>query len=147
MSINGFTLFSSCSHNKNMSSVYLHHKYSLYSDSIYTSSFSSAIDKMLYRGANLVPVAVSRFYLSVFLQNVNMLFFNTTLAKSVIVSVEEYFSFWLWSRFLFFFFSIIITMYIDLLVTRMLKIKVNKTRQHRTQNLQKTYTAYCKFCT
>ena len=47
----------------------------------------------------------------------------------------------------FLFFSIIITMYIDSLVTNILKIKVNKTRQHRTQNLQKTYTAYCKFCT
>ena len=46
-----------------------------------------------------------------------------------------------------FFFSIIITMYIDSLVTNILKIKANKTRQHRTQNLQKTYTACCKFCT
>ena len=46
-----------------------------------------------------------------------------------------------------FFFSIIITMYIDSVVTNILKIKVNKTRQHRAQNLQKTYTAYCKICT
>ena len=38
-------------------------------------------------------------------------------------------------------------MYFDSLVTNILKTKVNKTRQHRTQNLQKTYTAYCKFCT
>ena len=38
-------------------------------------------------------------------------------------------------------------MYIDSLVTNILKIKLNKTRQHRTQNLQKTCTAYCKFCT
>ena len=45
------------------------------------------------------------------------------------------------------FFSIIITRYIDSLVTNILKVKVNKTRQHRTQNLQKAYTAYCKFCT
>ena len=37
---------------------------------------------------------------------------------------------------LLFYFSIIITMYIDSLVTNILKIKVNKTRQHRTQNLQ-----------
>ena len=37
-------------------------------------------------------------------------------------------------------------MYIDSLVTNILKLKANKTRQHRTQNLQKTYTAYCKFC-
>ena len=33
------------------------------------------------------------------------------------------------------FFSIIITMYIDSLVTNILKIKGNKTRQHRTQKL------------
>ena len=45
------------------------------------------------------------------------------------------------------FFSIIITMYIDSLITNILKIKVNKARQHRTQNLQKTCTTYCKFCT
>ena len=38
-------------------------------------------------------------------------------------------------------------MHIDSLVTNKLKIKVNKTRQQRTQNLQKTYTACCKFCT
>ena len=38
-------------------------------------------------------------------------------------------------------------MYIDSLVTNILKIKENKTRQHRAQNLQKTDTAYCKFCT
>ena len=43
-------------------------------------------------------------------------------------------------------FSIIITMYIDSLVTHKLKIKVNKTRQQRTQNLQKTHNACCKFC-
>ena len=28
-----------------------------------------------------------------------------------------------------------------------IKNKSNKARQNRTQNLQKTYTAYCKFCT
>ena len=28
-----------------------------------------------------------------------------------------------------------------------IKNKVNKTMQHRTQNLQKTYTSCCKFCT
>ena len=38
-------------------------------------------------------------------------------------------------------------MYIDSLVTNILKIKLNKTGQYRTQNLQKTCTAYCKFCT
>ena len=44
-------------------------------------------------------------------------------------------------------FFIIITMYIDSLVTNKLKIKVNKTRQHMTQNLLKTYTACCKLST
>ena len=53
-----------------------------------------------------------------------------------------------WSvAFIDFFFSIIITMYIDSLVTNKLKIKVNKRRQHMTQNLQKAYKACCKFCT
>ena len=47
----------------------------------------------------------------------------------------------------YFFFSIIITMYIELIVTNILKLKVNKTRQHRTQNLRKIYFAFCKFCT
>ena len=37
-------------------------------------------------------------------------------------------------------------MYIDSLVTNILKIKVNKTRQHRTQNLQETYATCCNFC-
>ena len=40
------------------------------------------INKMLYGGANFVPIAVPRFCLSVFFPNVNMLFFNTTSAKS-----------------------------------------------------------------
>ena len=48
---------------------------------------------MLYRGANFVPIAVPCFCLSVFFPNVNMLFFNTTSAKSIMVSVETYFSF------------------------------------------------------
>ena len=45
------------------------------------------------------------------------------------------------------FFSIMITIYIDSLITNKLKIKVNKIRQDRTQNLQKTYTACCNLCT
>ena len=93
LSINDFNLFSPCSHKKNMSSIYLHHKYGLYSDSSTISSSSSAINKMLYRGAYFVPVAIPRFCLSVIFPNVNMLFFNTTSAKSIIVSIETYFSF------------------------------------------------------
>ena len=80
--------------------MYLHHKYGLYSDSFIISSSSSAINKMLYGGASLVPIAVPRFCLSVFFPNVDMLFFNTTSAKSILVSVETYFSFQLSIRFL-----------------------------------------------
>ena len=55
---------------------------------------------MLYGGANFVPIAVPRFCLCVFFPNVNMLFFNTTSAKSIMVSVETYFSFRVSSLFL-----------------------------------------------
>ena len=55
---------------------------------------------MLHGGAEFVPIAVPRFCLSVFFPNVNMLFFNTTSAKSIMVSVETYFSFRVSSHFL-----------------------------------------------
>ena len=97
LSIKNFNLFS---HKKIMSSMYLHRKYGLYSDSFIISYSSSAINKTLYIGVNLVPIAVSRFYLSIFFSNVNMLIFNTISAKSIIVSVGTYFSFQLSSRFL-----------------------------------------------
>ena len=100
LSINDFNLFSPCSYKKNMSSVYLHHKYSLYSDSFTTSSSSSFVNKMLYRVANLLPIAVPRFCLSVFFPNVNVSFYNITSAKSIMVSVETYFSFWVSSHFI-----------------------------------------------
>ena len=61
---------------------------------------SSAVSKMLYGGASLLPIAVPRFCLSVVFPNVNMLFFNTTSAKSIMVSIETYFSFELSSYFL-----------------------------------------------
>ena len=83
-----------------MSSMYLHVKYGLYSDSFIISSSSSAIVKMLYRGTNLVPIAVPRFCLSIFFPNVSMLIFNATSAKSIMVPVETYFSFQLSGRFL-----------------------------------------------
>ena len=76
---------------KNMSSMYLDHKYDLHSDSF---------NKMLYGGANFVPIPVPHFCLRVFFPNVNTLFFNTTSAKSIMVSVETYFSFRVWSQFL-----------------------------------------------
>ena len=80
--------------------MYLHHKYGFYSDSFIISSSSSAVSKMLYGGASLVPIAVPRLCLSVVFPNVNMLFFNSTSAKSIMVSVETYFSFELSSYFL-----------------------------------------------
>ena len=80
LSIKKINLFS---HKKIMSSMYLHGKYGLYSDSFIISPSSSSINKML----------------SIFFPNVNMLIFNTTFAKSIMVSVETYFSFQLSSRF------------------------------------------------
>ena len=70
LSINDFNLFSPCSHKKNILSMYLHYRYCLYSDSFVIFSSISAINKMLYRGANLVPIAVPYFCLSVFFLNV-----------------------------------------------------------------------------
>ena len=42
---------------------------------------------MLYRGANLVPIAVLQSCLSVFSPNVNI---NATSAKSIIVAVDTH---------------------------------------------------------
>ena len=86
-------LFSPCSHEKNMPSSYLHHKYGLCSDSFIISCSRSVINKMLYGCADLVPIAVPCFNSSLFFPNVSVLFFNTTFAKSITVSVEIYFSF------------------------------------------------------
>ena len=97
LSIKNFELFSL---KKIMASRYFHHKYSLYSDYFIIFSFSFDINQMLYRGASLVPIAVPRFCLSIFFPNVNMLIFNTTSAKSIMMSIEAYFSFQLSSRFL-----------------------------------------------
>ena len=58
-----FTLFPPASDKKNMSSMYLHHKYGLNSDSFIISSASFAINKMLYRGADLVPITFPLFLL------------------------------------------------------------------------------------
>ena len=83
-----------------MPSIYHHHKYGLYSDSFIISSSSSVINKMLYGGADFVPTAVPCFCLIIFFLNVNMLFFNTTSAKFVMVSDKTNFSFRVSSRFL-----------------------------------------------
>ena len=45
---------------------------------------------MLHGSANFVPQAVHRFCSTVFFPNVNILFFNTTSAKSIMVSIETY---------------------------------------------------------
>ena len=100
LSKNDFDLLSPCSHKKNMSSMYRHHKYGLYSDSFIISSSSFAMNKMLCRVANFVPIAVPCFYLSVFFPNANMLLFSITSAKSIMISIEIYFSFRVSSRFL-----------------------------------------------
>ena len=100
LSVNEFNLFSPCFHKKNISSMFRHDKYGLYSDYFVISSFSSAIKKMPYGGAKFLPIAVPCFYLSVFFPNENMLFFYTTSAKPVMVSIETYFLFRVSSCFL-----------------------------------------------
>ena len=47
--INCFNLFSPCFHKKNMSPMYLHHKYGFHSDSFIIFSSSSAMNKKLPR--------------------------------------------------------------------------------------------------
>ena len=83
-----------------MSPSYLHHKYGSYPDSFIISSSRSPKNKMIHGGANFVPTAGVRFCLSIFFPNGNMLFFNTSSAKSIMVSIEIYSSFRLSSRFL-----------------------------------------------
>ena len=72
-----FSLFSLFFYKKkNMSSMYLHQKYVLYSDSFVISVSSSAINIMLHGRVNLVPMSVPRFCLSDFSLNVNVIFFR-----------------------------------------------------------------------
>ena len=47
---------------KKMSSICLHHGYGFSSISLKTSSSNSAINNLLYGGANVVPIAVPHFY-------------------------------------------------------------------------------------
>ena len=86
-------LYLSCSHEENMSSLYLHYNYSLYSDSFIISSSSSAINKMLYGGVIFVL-----YYL---FPKCNDIIFSTS-DRSIMVSVKTYFSFRLSSRVFFF---------------------------------------------
>ena len=80
LSINDFDLFSPCSHKKNMSSIYRHHKYGLYSDSNYilfrlcvwlcqsTELHIMNEEKILQRLYNLLEDAFRTFYHIVFLE-------------------------------------------------------------------------------
>ena len=83
-----------------MSSIYLHHTNGLYSDSFMTSSSSSTIKDILYRGVNIVPIGDPGICLSVSFSSVNILFFNTVSTKSKMMSAKTYFSFRLSSHFL-----------------------------------------------
>ena len=78
-------------------SRHFHRKYGLYSDSFITSSSSSEKNKMLYRGAK--SDSSPPFFLKYLFPNINMLIFSTTSAKSIMMSVDTYFSFQLSSRF------------------------------------------------
>ena len=85
-------------HKRNMSSIYLHRKYGLYSDSFIISSSSSAIDAI--ERCKFDTNSSHPSFLKHLLPNLNMLNFNTTSAKSIMVSVETYFSLQLSNRFL-----------------------------------------------
>ena len=75
-----------------MSSMYLYHRYGLSSISLKISSSNSAINNILYGGANFVPIAVPRFYFKVFSIKVKILFLRTTSASSTSVEVMTSFS-------------------------------------------------------
>ena len=91
-SINFLSFFSSCSQRKKMSSMYLHHRYGLSSISLKISFSNSAINNILYGGANFVPTAVPRFCFKVFSIKVKTLFLRTTSASSTSVEVVTSFS-------------------------------------------------------
>ena len=55
---------------------------------------------LLHGSAILVPITVPRFCLSVFFSECKYVIFNTTSTKSIMVSVEKFFSFRLSSHFL-----------------------------------------------
>ena len=71
---------SPCSQIKKMLSVYLRHIISFSSEALRIFSSKSAINKLAYGGANLLPIAVPRTCLKVFSSNWTMLFFSTISA-------------------------------------------------------------------
>ena len=92
-SINFLSFSSPCSQRKKMSSMYLHHMYGLNSISRKIYSSNSAINNILYGGANFVPVAVPHFCFKVFSINVKILFLRTTSESSASVEVVTSFSY------------------------------------------------------
>ena len=88
LSINDFNLPLPCFHRKNLSTVYLHHKYGLHSDSFnISSSLSQFFHK--YNAIRRCKFTTDRsppFLLKCLFLELNMLFFKTTSAKSKIVS-------------------------------------------------------------
>ena len=92
-SINFLSFSSPCSQRKKMPSMYLHHRYGLNSISRKIYSSNSAINNILYGGANLVPVAVPHFFFEVFSINVKILFLRTTSASSASAEVVTSFSY------------------------------------------------------
>ena len=91
-SINSLSFSSPCSQRKKMSSMYLQHRYGLSSISLKISSSNSAINNIIYGGANFVPIAVPRFCFKVFSLKVKILFLTTTSAGSTSVEVVTSFS-------------------------------------------------------
>ena len=71
--------------------MYLHHIIGFSSKALRIFSSKSAINKIAYRGANFVPIAVPRTCLKVFSSNSKMLFFSTISGSSIRV-LNLYFS-------------------------------------------------------
>ena len=86
-SINPLSFSSPFSQRKKISSMYLHYRYGFSSISLKISSSNSAIDNILYRGANFLPIAMPRFCFKVFSLKVKILFLRSTSASSNSVEV------------------------------------------------------------
>ena len=84
-----FLNFSSpCSQIKEVSSIYLHHKYGLLSTILGIFFSSYAINKILQGEANFVAIAVPLFCFKVFSLKLKILCFKTNSANSTSVSVD-----------------------------------------------------------
>ena len=83
---------------KKMSSICLHHGYGFSSISLKTSSSNSAINNLLYGGANVVPIAVPHFYFfpypsSSFFLKIKNIVLKKNSADSTSVEVNSRYSF------------------------------------------------------